>query len=149
MEIILLERMQNLGELGDTVKVKRGYARNFLIPQGKAVPATATNIAAFEARRAALEEQQAEILAAARARAESITGLGVSIARKTGDEGRLFGSVGTQDIADALQALDVEVRKQDIRLPAGPLRETGDYDIDIHLHADVDATIRVSVIAEE
>ena len=149
MQVILLERMQNLGELGDAVRVKPGYARNFLIPQGKAVPATPENIAEFEARRAELEKQEAEALAAAKARAEQIDGTVVTIARKTGEEGKLFGSVGTQDIVDALAELGTEVRRQDIRLPGETLRQTGEYQVGVHLFADVEATIDLNIVPEE
>lgn len=149
MEVILLQKMQNLGELGDTVKVKPGYARNYLIPQGWAVPATADNVAKFEARRAVLEQQQAEALEAARATADSLTGLVVTLPRKVGEEGKLFGSVGTQDIADAVHAAGIEIKRQQVRLPAGPLREMGEYPVTIHLHADVEANVTVNIVAEE
>lgn len=149
MEVILLEKVQKLGELGDQVKVKPGFGRNYLIPSGKAVSATAENIAKFDARRAELEKQQQESLAAATARSEKLNEVSVSIARKAGTEGKLFGSVGTIDIAEAVTAKGVELAKHEIRLPDGPLRSTGDFDIDLHLHADVSATIKVSVVSEE
>lgn len=149
MEIILLENMPALGELGETVKVRPGFARNYLIPQGHAVPATRENIAQFEARRAELEKRQAEMLDAARAQAGSLEGLTVTIPRKCGEEGRLFGSVGTQDIAEAITAsAGTEVRKHQVRLPAGVLRHTGTYPVTIHLHADVDSEVTVDVVPE-
>lgn len=148
MQVILLEKVQNLGELGDAVEVKAGYARNFLIPQGKAALATPENLAEFEARRAELERQQAEALATARARAESLEGVAVTITRKAGDEGKLFGSVGTMDIAEALAAAGAEVKRAEVRLPAESLRQTGEYAIAIHLHPDVDATITLHIEAE-
>jgi len=149
MQVILLESVQNLGALGDTVKVKPGYARNYLIPQGIAAPATPGNVAMFEARRAELERQQREAEDQARARAARLEGLEVTVARKAGEEGKLFGSVGTQDIADAVTAQGAEVERNEIRLPEGPLREVGDYDIELHLYAEVDATITVHVVPEE
>lgn len=149
MDVILLEKMKNLGNLGDTVRVKPGYARNCLIPQGKAVQATPDNVVAFEARRAELERNQADQLAAATARAEALEAVSVTIARKAGDEGRLFGSVGTQDVADAVTAAGAQLAKSEVRLPDGPLRQTGEYDVAVHLHADVDATVRVEVVAED
>ena len=149
MEVILLQKMQNLGDLGERVKVKRGYARNYLIPQGRAVPATPDSIAAFEAKRAELEAQQADVLAAARRRADTIDGVEVTMARKAGEEGRLFGSVGTQDVAEALSAAGVEVTKAEVRLPAGPLRQVGDYDVVVHLHADIDATVKIHLMPQE
>ncbi len=150
MEVILLEKIRKLGELGDQVRVKPGYGRNFLIPQGKAVPATDDNIARFEARRAELEQAQADALGAARARAEKIQDLAVKLVRKAGAEGKLYGSVGTTDIADALtEAGGVEVTRKEVLLPEGPLRVTGEYEIEVHLHADVDATVKVEVVAEE
>jgi large subunit ribosomal protein L9 len=149
MDVILLQKMQNLGDLGDQVKVKRGYARNYLIPQGRAVPATPDSIAAFEAKRTELEVQQAEILAAAQRRADALDGFEATMSRKAGEEGRLFGSVGTQDIAEAVSAAGFEVTKAEVRLPAGPLRQVGDYDVAIHLHADIDATVKIHLVAQE
>ena len=149
MQVILLEKMKNLGELGDAVRVKPGYARNFLIPQGKAIPATPQNVAEFEARRAELERQEAEALAAAKARAEQIEGTVVTIARKTGEEGKLFGSVGTHDIVEAMAELGTEVRRQDIRLPGETLRQVGEYKVGVHLFADVEATIDLIIVPEE
>ena len=149
MEIILLDKIANLGGLGDTVNVKAGFARNFLFPQGKAVPATKANVEKFEARRAELEAKIADQLSAAEARAAKVAELGeVTIAAPAGDEGKLFGSIGTRDIAEAITAAGVEVSKAEVKLPTGTLRETGEYDIDLHLHAEVDAVVRVVVVAE-
>jgi len=149
MEVILLEKVDNVGNLGDKVKVRPGYGRNFLIPSGKAASATPENLAAFEARRAELEKSAAEGLATAQARAEALSNLGpVSIARKAGEGGRLFGSVGTADICDALADAGVEIRKQEVRLPAGAIRVIGEYDIGLHLHSDVDVSIKINVEAE-
>ena len=149
MQIILLDKVANLGGLGDNVTVKSGYARNFLFPQGKAVPATKANIEKFEARRAELEAKLASDLAAANDRAAKIAALGeVTIASKAGDEGKLFGSVGTRDIADAITEAGVKVSKAEVKLPNGTLRETGEFDIDLQLHAEVIATVKVVIIAE-
>jgi large subunit ribosomal protein L9 len=148
MEIILLEKIANLGTLGDRVKVKPGYARNFLIPRGKATEATAANLARFEARRAELERIAAESLAKARARAEQLAELIVTLSVKTGSEGRLFGSVGPADIANAVSAAGIELQKQEVRLPTGSIRQIGEYDVDLHLHGEVRTQIRVNVIAE-
>ncbi|NRQ44316.1 50S ribosomal protein L9 [Rheinheimera sp. YQF-2] len=149
MQIILLDKVANLGGLGDNVAVKSGYARNFLFPQGKAVPATKANIEKFEARRAELEAKLAADLTAANDRAAKIAALGeVTIASKAGDEGKLFGSVGTRDIADAITEAGVKVSKAEVKLPTGTLRETGEFEIDVQLHAEVTATVKVVVIAE-
>ena len=149
MQVILLEKIRNLGSLGDQVNVKAGYGRNFLIPQGKAVPATKSNVEHFESRRAELEAKAADSLAAAQARLESIQGLGsITITAKAGDEGKLFGSIGTRDIAEAISAVGVEVAKSEVRLPLGTIRETGEFDVVIAVHTDVTATIKVIVIAE-
>lgn len=149
MEVILLEKIENLGGLGDKVNVKPGYGRNFLIPSGKAVAATKSNLAAFEARRAELEKQAQEALSAAEARKARLEALtGISVARKAGDEGRLFGSVGTADIAEAVTAAGVELNKREVRLPEGPLHTTGEFEIQLHLHTDVDATLNLSVVGE-
>lgn len=148
MEIILLEKIANLGILGDRVKVKSGYARNFLIPKGKATEATSANLARFEARRAELERVAAEALARAKARAEQLAELIVTLSVKTGSEGRLFGSVGPADIADAVSAAGIELQKQEVRLPTGSIRQIGEYDVDLHLHGEVKTQIRVNVIAE-
>ena len=146
MEIILLEKIANLGNLGEKVTVKPGYGRNYLIPQGKAVAATAEKLSEFEHRRAELEKKEAEALAAAQARAEAIANVTITIAQKAGDEGRLYGSVGTKDIADAATAAGVPVEKNEVRLPAGPIRHTGDFEIGIQLHGDVLAKLALKVV---
>jgi len=149
MEVILLENIGNLGGLGDKVDVKPGYGRNFLIPQGKAVPATEDNVAKFEARRAELEAAAAETLAAAAARGEALTALGaVEIAATAGEEGKLFGSVGTRDIADALTAAGCVVDKAEVRLPEGAIRELGEFEVMIQLHAEVTASVAINIVAE-
>ncbi len=149
MEIILLDKIANLGGLGDTVNVKAGFARNFLFPQGKAVPATKANVEKFEARRAEYEAKVAEELSAAQARADKVAELGeVTIAAPAGDEGKLFGSVGTRDIADAITAAGVTVSKAEVKLPTGTLRETGEYDIDLQLHSEVTTSVKVVIVAE-
>ncbi|MDC9727775.1 MAG: 50S ribosomal protein L9 [Methyloprofundus sp.] len=149
MEIILLEKVVNLGNLGDKVNVKSGYARNFLIPQLKAVMATKEKVAEFEQRRAELEKAAAEKLAAATKRAAAIAKVEVVIPHKAGEEGKLFGSVGTADIAAALTAAGAEVSKHEVRLPEGIIRQLGEFDIDISLHADVTETVKVSIVAED
>ncbi|BAO29298.1 50S ribosomal protein L9 [Sulfuritalea hydrogenivorans] len=148
MQIILMEKVVNLGGLGDVVKVKDGYARNFLIPQGKAKRATEANRKIFEEKRAELERIQAEAIAAARAQVEKLEGLMLQITRKTGVDGRLFGSVSTHDIAEALAAQGFQVEKSAIRLPEGPLKTIGDTPVQIALHTDVVATVTVSVLGE-
>ncbi len=148
MDIILLEKVANLGNLGDKVSVRAGYGRNYLIPQGKAVVATAAKLEEFEQRRAELEKKAAAELAAAQARAEALGKLSVRIAQKAGDEGRLYGSVGTKDIAEAVTAAGVELHKQEVRLPTGALRHTGDYEIKAQIHGDVTATVAVSIVPE-
>jgi large subunit ribosomal protein L9 len=148
MEVILLEKVANLGNLGDRVKVKPGYGRNYLIPKGKATEATAENIARFEARRAELESRAAESLTSAQARAEQLAELIVTLAAKAGSEGRLFGSVGAADIAEAVSAAGYELTKQEVRLPQGTIRQVGEYDVTLQLHSDVKTHIRVNVIAE-
>jgi large subunit ribosomal protein L9 len=149
MQIILLEKIANVGNLGDVVKVKDGYARNFLIPQGKAKRATEENKKVFEARRAELEKAQAEVLAAAQAQAAKLEGVSVQVARKAGVDGRLFGSVGNVDIADALKAQGIEIEKSMVRLPEGPFKQVGDNQVEIALHHDVVATITVLVVGEQ
>ncbi len=148
MEVILLEKVANLGNLGDKVTIKAGYGRNYLVPQGKAVAATADKIKEFEARRAELEKIAAEKLAAANARADALDKVTVSIAHKAGDEGKLFGSVGTQNIADAITDAGVKIEKHEVRLPEGVIRHLGTYDIDINLHSDVVKTVSVEIAAE-
>ena len=149
MQIILLEKVVNLGGLGDVVKVKDGYARNFLIPQGKAKRATQANLAEFEARRAELERVQAVKLAAAQDAAAKLEGVTVQVARKAGMDGRLFGSVGNADIAEALAAQGFAIDRAAIRMPEGPLKQVGDVQLEVGLHADVIATITVSVVGEQ
>ena len=148
MQVILMEKVVNLGNLGDVVKVKDGFARNFLIPGGRAKRATKSNVEAFETQRAELERHQADKLSAARARAEQLEGLLVQISQKAGVDGRLFGSVGNADIAEALVAQGFEVGKAEVRLPAGPFKMIGDYDVVLSLHTDVLANIKVSVLGE-
>jgi len=149
MEVILLDKIAKLGGLGDKVTVKSGYARNYLLPQGKAVFASDANVEHFEARRADIEAKLAEVLQVAEARAAKVVELAeVTIASKAGDEGKLFGSIGTRDIADAITEAGVEVAKSEVRLPLGTIRETGEFDIAIHLHHDVDTSIKIVVIAE-
>ncbi|GGA96880.1 50S ribosomal protein L9 [Agarivorans gilvus] len=150
MEIILLDKIANLGGLGDQVNVKAGYARNFLIPQGKAVPATKANVEVFEARRAELEAKLADTLKDAEARAEKLNALeAIVIEAKAGEEGKLFGSIGTRDIADVVTAAGVNVVKSEVRLPNGVLRTTGEVDVVIQVHSDVSATVTLQVVAAE
>jgi len=149
MEVILLEKVANLGKMGEKVNVRAGYGRNYLIPGGKAIFATAENIAAFEQRRAQLEKSAQDKKDAADARAARLAALGkLTIGANAGDEGKLFGSVGTRDIADAVSAAGVEISKNEVRMPDGPLRELGDYEVEIQLHADVVATVTIAVVAE-
>ena len=148
MQVILLDKIANLGGLGDQVNVKAGYARNFLIPQAKAVMATKANVEMFDARRAELEVKVAEQHAAAQARAEALNVLeGVVIASKSGDEGKLFGSIGTRDIADAVSAAGVALVKSEVRLPEGALRTTGEFEVSVQLSSDVFATVKLNVVA--
>lgn len=148
MEIILLDKVENLGGLGDKVKVKSGYARNYLIPTGKAKYATPANIAEFEARRAELEKIAAESKAAAEARRSELEGMTVTLTALAGAEGKLFGSIGTQDIADAVTAAGVKLERREVRLPEGALRQVGEYEVEVHLHSDVNAVVKVVVNAE-
>ena len=149
MQVILLEKIRNLGSLGDQVNVKSGYGRNFLIPQGKAVPATADNVKHFEERRAELEQKAADALGAAEARLAKIQELGtITIPAKAGDEGKLFGSIGTRDIADAITEAGVEVVKAEVLMPHGAIRNTGEFELDIQVHTDVTGTITVTVVPE-
>jgi large subunit ribosomal protein L9 len=149
MQVILMEKVANLGELGDVVKVKDGFARNFLIPQGKAKRATEANLKAFESRRAELEKAQAETLVKAQERGTKLDGLTVQITQKAGPDGRLFGSVTNYDIVEALQKQGHEVERANIRMPQGPLKQVGDFPIQIALHTDVTVTITVSVLGEQ
>ena len=149
MEVILLDKVGKLGKIGDKVNVKAGYGRNFLIPQGKAVFATAENLSAFEARRAELEAAAAEQRSSAEARGQQLAALAaIVIASNAGDEGKLFGSIGTRDIADAITAAGVEVCKSEVKLPEGALRETGEFEIDIQLHSEVTQPIKLTIVAE-
>ncbi|MDH4096146.1 MAG: 50S ribosomal protein L9 [Betaproteobacteria bacterium] len=148
MQVILMEKVTNLGNLGDVVKVKDGFARNFLIPQGKAKRATEANLKAFEARRADLEKAQAEQLAKAQERGGKLDGLTLQIAQKAGVDGRLFGSVTNYDIVEALAKQGHEVERSQVRMPAGPLKQVGEYSIQVQLHADVVVTVTVSVLGE-
>ena len=149
MQVILMEKVANLGNLGDVVKVKDGYARNYLIPHGKAKRATEENLKAFESRRAELEKAQAEALAKAQERGAKLEGLTIQIAQKAGPDGRLFGSVTNYDIVEALQKQGHEVERANVRMPQGPLKQVGDYPIQIALHTDVASTITVSVLGEQ
>ena len=150
MEVILQDTVANLGKLGDKVNVKAGYARNFLFPQQKAVPTNKANLEAFEARRAELEAKQAANLAAAQTRGATLEALeAVTITSKCGDEGKLFGSIGTRDIADAISAAGVAVVKSEVRLPEGALRNTGSYEIAVSVHSDVSVIVNLEVVGEE
>lgn len=148
MQVILLEKVGRLGNLGDQVNVKAGYGRNFLIPFGKAVAATKDNIAEFERRRAELESTAAERRADAETRAAKLAELVITIAANAGDEGKLFGSIGTRDIADAITAAGIAVEKSEVRLPNGAIREIGEFDIDVQLHSDIMQAIKLKVVAE-
>src|SRR5690606_23934334 len=148
MQIILLQRIVNLGKLGETVDVKPGSGRKFLIPQGKALPATKASIQKFEARRAALEAEAAIEVAVAQERPDSLTDVNVIIHAKTADEGKLVGSIGTRDIAEALTNSGLEVDRAEIQLPEGTLRQVGEYNVDIQLHHDVTASILVTILSE-
>jgi large subunit ribosomal protein L9 len=145
MQVILLENVQNLGMLGDNVRVKPGFARNFLIPRGKAVPATPANIAEFEARRADLERQQAAVIAAAQARADAIDGLTITISHKAGEGGKLFGSVGPGEIVEALAEAGQEVARAEVRLPGESIREVGEHPVQVQVHAGIEATVTLVV----
>ena len=150
MDVILMENIENLGSVGDKVSVKAGFARNYLVPQGKAKMATADNLAEFEARRAELEKAAAEALATAETRKTAIEALDViEIAARVGSEGKLFGSIGVADISDAITALGQAVEKSEIRMPEGPVRETGEHVIDIHLYTDVDTQVTINIVGEE
>lgn len=149
MQVILLEKIGKLGELGQQVNVKPGYGRNYLIPNGKAVPATPENVEKFEARRAELEQAQADSLAAAQGRAEKLNGLEVTLYRKVVSEDKLYGSVGVNDIAAAVAEAGLEVTKREISLPDGPFRSLGEYELDLHLHPDASARIKLFIAAEQ
>ncbi|VEG13856.1 50S ribosomal protein L9 [Moraxella cuniculi] len=149
MQVILLQRVVNLGKLGETVDVKAGYGRNYLIPQGKALPATEANLAKFEARRAELEALEAQELAAANKRAEALTDVNVIMRAKSGDEGKLFGSIGARDIADALTKSGLEVDRSEVKMPEGAFRQVGEYKVTIQLHHDISAEILVTILSED
>jgi len=149
MQVILLEKIDNVGNLGDLVDVKSGFARNFLFPQSKAEPATKENIEAFTVKRAELEKLQQEALDAAEQRKAKLEGQVFTISSKAGAEGKLFGSIGTDEICQAISTIGVEVEKREVRLSEGPLRAIGEHEVILHLHTDVDATISVEVVAEE
>jgi large subunit ribosomal protein L9 len=149
MEVILLQKVANLGNVGDRVKVRSGYGRNFLLPQGKATLATADNIARFEARRAELERLAREHLVSAEERAASMKDFKLTIHAKAGTEGKLFGSIGTADIAEACTRAGFTIERSEVRLPAGPLRQIGEHPVSLHLHADIDVPLHVTVVAEE
>lgn len=149
MQVILLEKIDKLGSLGDLVDVKAGFARNFLLPQKKAEVASAANVEAFQQRRAELEKQQAEALQVAEARAEKINGTTINITSRSGAEGKLFGSVGTEEIRSAVEGAGIEIEKKEIRMPDGPLRTVGEHPITVHLHADINAELIINVVGEE
>ena len=150
MEVILMETVENLGAVGDKVNVKSGFARNYLVPQGKAKMATAANLAEFEARRAELEKLAAEALQAAEQRKQQIEGLGtIDVTARVGSEGKLFGSVGVAEVVDAIATHDVTIEKSEVRMPEGALRVVGEHEVDIHLYTDVDTKVTINIIGEE
>ena len=149
MQVILLQKVANLGNIGDRVKVRSGYGRNFLLPQGKATLATPENVARFEARRAELEAAARAQLTSAGERAEAMKDFKLTISAKAGTEGKLFGSIGTSDIAEACSKAGFKVQRSEVRLPNGPLRTIGEHSVSLHLHADVDVPLAVSIVAEE
>lgn len=149
MDVILLQKVSNLGNIGDRVEVKSGYGRNYLLPSGKATLATPANVAKFEARRAELEKIAREQLAEAESRAEQLKDFTLRISAKAGNEGKLFGSIGTSDIAEACTAQGHKAARSEVRMPSGPIRMVGDHELVLHLHTDIDVTLRVSVTAEE
>ncbi len=146
MEVILLEKIRNVGSLGDKVEVRAGYGRNYLIPYGKALAATKENLVDFEAKRAELEKAATELLAKAQARAEKLVDVAVTIAAQSADEGKLYGSINVREVADALAAAGHEIEKSEIQLPEGPIRQTGEHDIVLALHTDVTATVKLNVV---
>lgn len=149
MNVILLDKVENLGDIGDLVTVKPGYGRNYLLPSGKASLATQANIKEFDARRAELEKQAAEELASAKARAELVQGMELVIPANVGAEGKLFGSIGPIDITDACEKVGVEIARSEVRMPEGPIHEVGDFTVGLHFHSDVNAEITVKVVAED
>jgi large subunit ribosomal protein L9 len=149
MEVILLQKVANLGNIGDRVKVRSGFGRNFLLPQGKATLATPDNIARFEARRAELERAAREHLVSAEERAQAMKDFKLTVHAKAGTEGKLFGSIGTSDIAEACTQAGFKVERSEVRLPHGPLRMVGEHTVSLHLHADIDVPLHVTIVAEE
>jgi large subunit ribosomal protein L9 len=149
MEVILLQKVANLGNIGDRVTVKSGFGRNYLLPSGKATVATPEHVAAFEARRSELETKAAGELVGAQARAVKLEGFALTMTAKAGNEGKLFGSIGTADIADACKAAGQEIERSEVRLPGGPLRMVGEHVVSLHLHADIDVSLPVTIVAEE
>ena len=149
MEVILLERVTNLGNIGDKVKVKAGYARNYLLPKSKAIAATEANLAQFEEKRAELEAKAAEVLAAAKSRAEVFASLAVNVPMRAGDDGKLFGSVGVREIVHAVQTAGEEIDKSEVLMPEGPIHTLGEFEVDLQLHPDVVTTIKIQVIEEK
>jgi large subunit ribosomal protein L9 len=149
VEVILLEKIENLGNIGSVVKVKPGYGRNYLLPKGKATLATAENVAKFETMRADLERKAGDALAAAQARAAQLAGVQLNLSAKAGTEGKLFGSIGTIDIAEACTRAGVEIDRSEVRLPSGPIRVLGEHQVEIHLHSDVNVPLTVTVLPEE
>jgi large subunit ribosomal protein L9 len=149
MEVILLQKIANLGDIGDRVKVKPGFGRNFLLPGGKATLATPENVAKFESRRAELEAKASAELASAKQRAAALEGFALTISAKAGSEGKLFGSIGTTDIAEACAKAGHEVERAEVRLPGGPIRTVGEHQISLHLHSDVDVPVPLTIVAEE
>ena len=149
MEVILLQKVANLGNIGDRVKVRSGFGRNFLLPQGKATLATPDNIARFEARRAELERVAREHLSSAEERSAAMKDFKLTVHAKAGTEGKLFGSIGTSDIAEELNRAGFQVERSEVRLPHGPLRMLGEHTVNLHLHADVDVPVQVTIVAEE
>lgn len=149
MDVILLQKVANLGNIGDRVKVRSGYGRNYLLPQGKATLATPANVARFESRRAELERVAREQLTSAEERAAALAELKLTIAAKAGTEGKLFGSIGTSDIAEAVTRMGFKLQRSEVRLPSGPLRTVGEHAVTLHLHADIDVPLTVTIVAEE
>lgn len=149
MEIILMQKVANLGNIGDRVKVKPGYGRNFLLPQGKATLATAENIAKFEARRAEFEKAAKEELSGAQARAAKLEGIKLQLTAKAGGEGKLFGSIGTTDVSEALRKAGHAVERSEVRMPNGPIRQTGEHVVQLHLHTDVNVDLPLIIVGEE
>jgi large subunit ribosomal protein L9 len=149
MEVILLQKVANLGNIGDRVKVRSGFGRNYLLPEGKATLATAANVAKFEERRAELEKAAREHLTSAQERSQALQGFRLTVRAKAGTEGKLFGSIGTADIAEALNRENFKIARSEVRLPSGPLRAVGEHVVSLHLHADVDVQVPVTIVAEE